>query len=134
MTRTRHWDVLLAVAAGGALGSLARYGLGLALPSPAGVATVLANVAGCLALGALMAILSLRARSPRLLRPFLGVGVLGGFTTFSTYVLDTLSAADGGRLVASFAYAAGSVFASLLAVVVGICLARLAARGKGTAP
>ncbi|MFD6793881.1 MULTISPECIES: fluoride efflux transporter FluC [Prauserella salsuginis group] len=120
MTGTRHWDVLPAVAAGGALGSLARYGLGVALPSPAGVATLLGNVAGCLALGALMAVLTRRPAPPRLLRPFLGVGVLGGFTTFSTYVLDALSTARDGHLVAAFAYAAGSVLASVLAVVAGI--------------
>ncbi|GAA1225502.1 CrcB family protein [Prauserella halophila] len=120
MTGIRRWDVLLAVAAGGALGSLARYGLGAALPSPAGVATLLGNVAGCLALGALMAVLTRQAPQPRLLRPFLGVGVLGGFTTFSTYVLDALSTAYDGHLVTAFAYAAGSVLASLLAVVAGI--------------
>lgn len=134
MTDTHRWDVLAAVAAGGALGSLARYGLGTLLPSPAGVATLIGNVAGCLALGALMAVLTRRPDPPRLLRPFQGVGVLGGFTTFSTYVLDALSTVSDGRLVAGFAYAAGSVLASLLAVVAGIAAVRFAAgRRQGAA-
>lgn len=120
MIGTGRWDVLLAVAAGGALGSLARYELGTALPSPTGAATLLGNVAGCLALGALMAVLARKPAQPRLLRPFLGVGVCGGFTTFSTYVLDALSTACDGYLAAAFAYAAGSVLASLLAVAAGV--------------
>lgn len=126
MTEAYRWDVLLAVAAGGGLGSLARYGLGTVLPSPAGAATLLGNVTGCLALGALTAFLTRRPRAPRLLRPFLGVGVLGGFTTFSTYVLDALTTAYDGRAPAAFAYAAGSVFASLLAVAAGIACVRFA--------
>lgn len=76
------------VAVGGALGALARYGLSVALPaSPAGmpVATLLTNLSGCLALGVLA---GSRPDAPWL-RPFLGTGVLGGFTTFSAFALQT---------------------------------------------
>ncbi|MFC4000940.1 fluoride efflux transporter FluC [Prauserella oleivorans] len=131
MADTHRWDVLLAVAMGGALGSLARYGLGLALPHPPGglaVATLLGNVLGCLALGALMTALARTTDPPRLLRPFLGVGVLGGFTTFSTYVLDAVEAARLGHAGIAVVYAVGSVVASLVAVAVGMGVTHAALR------
>lgn len=129
MADAHRWDVLLAVAVGGALGSLARYGLGVALPHPPGglaVATLLGNALGCLALGALMTALTHATDPPRLLRPFLGVGVLGGFTTFSTYVLDAVEAARLGHPGIAVVYAAGSVVASLAAVAVGMVVTRAA--------
>jgi CrcB protein len=116
-----RWDVLLAIGAGGALGSLARYGLSVALPHARGdfaVATLLTNVLGCLLIGVLMAVLT--PTTHPLLRPFLGVGVLGGFTTFSTFVTDTLEAATTGRLLASAAYALASVVLGLAAVAAGL--------------
>lgn len=76
------------VAIGGALGALGRYGLAEALPaSPDGlpVATLLTNLSGCLALGVLV---GSRPDAPWL-RPFLGTGVLGGFTTFSAFALES---------------------------------------------
>ncbi|PRX51351.1 CrcB protein [Prauserella shujinwangii] len=126
MARAR-WEVLAVVAAGGALGSLARYGISVALPHPGGgfaVSTLLANVAGCLLIGALMVGITQTARPHRLLRPFLGIGVLGGFTTFSTYVLDTVGSVLAGRPAVAAAYAVGSVLASLAAVVLGMAGAR----------
>jgi CrcB protein len=81
--------LLAAVAAGGALGSAARHGLDLALPQP--WATVVVNVSGCLLIGALVA----RHRHAALLRAFLGTGVLGGYTTFSTASADTPRAPRG---------------------------------------
>jgi len=87
----RRWDVLAATAAGGILGAEARYGLGSAAPhhdQQFPWSTLLINVTGCLLIGVLMAVL-LQAPSPhRLARPFLGVGVLGGYTTYSTFALD----------------------------------------------
>ena len=83
--------MLGAIAVGGAIGSLARYGISLALPAPAHGfpwATFLTNVAGCLLIGVLMVLIAEVFTERRLLRPFLGVGVLGGFTTFSTYIVD----------------------------------------------
>ncbi len=80
--------LLLVVAAGGVIGSLGRYGLGEALPHGAHsvpVSTLLVNVVGCLLLGILV---SARPEAPWL-RPFLGTGVLGGFTTFSAFALES---------------------------------------------
>ncbi|GGP41876.1 fluoride efflux transporter FluC [Saccharothrix coeruleofusca] len=76
---------LAAVALGGGLGGLARYGLGLLVPGPWG--TLLVNVLGCALIGVLMAF---APRAHPLVRPLLGVGVLGGFTTFSAYAVDAV--------------------------------------------
>lgn len=122
-------DILLVIAVGGALGSLARWGLAEALPHRPGeltVAVLVANTAGSLLLGVLMAFVLDVWAGRRYVRPFLGVGVLGGFTTFSTYALDarTLLAADRPGLAAL--YVLGSVVAGLVAVVVGLAAGRAA--------
>ncbi|PXY28481.1 fluoride efflux transporter FluC [Prauserella muralis] len=133
MPRTRQWDVLLAIAAGGALGSLARYGLAVGLPHPPGgfaVSTLLANVLGCVLIGVLMVVVTEVARPRRLLRPFAGVGFCGGFTTFSTYVVDAMDSALQGRPGVALLYALGSVLASLTAVLAGIVAARLLLRPR----
>ncbi|MGB2567203.1 FluC/FEX family fluoride channel [Micromonospora citrea] len=117
--------VLGAIAAGGVLGALARAGLQAALPhSPTGFpwATFAVNVTGCLLIGALMAVLDRRRLAP-LTRPFLGVGVLGGFTTFSAYVVDVHTAFSAGAPVTALAYLAATLVAGLLAVVAGDALA-----------
>ena len=92
--------VLAAIAVGGILGSEARYALGLALPHAAGafpVATAIINVSGSLALGALMVVLTELVTPHRLVRPLLGVGVLGGYTTFSTPMVDVQQLLRAGR-------------------------------------
>ncbi|MGI5127107.1 fluoride efflux transporter FluC [Pseudonocardia sp. CA-107938] len=86
--------IVAAVAAGGVLGALGRYGAGVALPTAPGafpLTTFLVNVLGCLLMGALATALARRPDVHPLARPFLGTGVLGGFTTFSTFAAD----ADG---------------------------------------
>ncbi|MEU0792799.1 CrcB family protein [Amycolatopsis sp. NPDC005961] len=128
-----RWDVLLAIGAGGALGSLARYGLSVAVPHARGefaVATLLTNALGCLLIGVLMAFLTTTARPHHLLRPFLGVGILGGFTTFSTFVTDTLDAATTGRILASFAYVLASLVLCLAAVTAGLTATRAIRKGR----
>lgn len=130
-----HWDVAAAVAAGGALGGLARYALNRLLPSSAGFpwATFTENVLGCLLLGALMVYL-VEVRPPsRYARPFLGVGVLGGFTTFSTFTEEIRALLADGRAGLAAAYLAGSLFAGMVATVAGIALARAVARPQGRA-
>ncbi|MFZ5870239.1 MAG: FluC/FEX family fluoride channel [Actinomycetota bacterium] len=114
---------LSAVAAGGALGGSARYGLLLAQPpAPGGFpwVTFTTNVVGCALIGVLMVLLTEAPAPPHpLVRPFLGVGLLGGFTTFSTYAMETHSlVADGSPqvamvyLVATPVAAVGAVFVS----------------------
>ncbi|MFJ9625856.1 fluoride efflux transporter FluC [Streptomyces sp. NPDC101181] len=111
--------VLAAVAAGGALGALARYGALVLWPGGNGFPwTVFAvNVSGCALIGVLMVLTVERGRVTRpLARPFLGVGVLGGFTTFSTYAADVSGLLVRQQLLTAVAYAAATVVAALGAV------------------
>lgn len=115
--------LLLVVAVGGALGSLARYAVAEAMPhgrSSLPVATLLVNVVGCLLLGLLVG----ARRFARWLRPFLGTGVLGGFTTFSAFALETDRLLDRAPAVALL-YVALSLLLGLGAASLGL---RLGAR------
>lgn len=129
----RRWDVLLVIAAGGALGSLARWALAEAVPhSPGRVpwAIFLANVSGAFALGVLMVFVLDHWPPHRYVRPFLGVGVLGGYTTFSTYVLDTRTLLADGHPATALTYLFGTVVVGLLAVALGVVLARVLVRAS----
>lgn len=112
--------VVAAVAAGGALGAAARYAAVLAWPTPPGAFpwTILTvNAAGCAAIGVLMVLVTEVAAAPhRLVRPFLGTGVLGGFTTFSTYALDTHSLLTAGEATRGILYLGSTVVVALAAV------------------
>ncbi|MEU5852973.1 fluoride efflux transporter FluC [Saccharopolyspora shandongensis] len=125
------WDVYAVVAVGGTLGSLLRYGAFLAWPGP--WSTFLVNVIGCVAIGVLMHVITELVVAHRLVRPFLGVGVLGGFTTFSTYVADAVHLVFEHQPALALAYLAGTVLCCLLAVLVGVLAARSVARlfGRG---
>jgi CrcB protein len=128
MASRADWPVLAVIAAGGALGALGRYGLTVAWPpGPAGfpVATLAVNVSGCLAIGALLTVVD-RRRTGRLTRPFLGTGVLGGYTTFSAYVLDTFDVVAAGRPLVAAAYLGGTVLAALAATWLGAGLTEAA--------
>lgn len=123
----RRRDVLAVIAIGGALGSLARWGVAQALPHPAGSfawSTFVTNVLGCFLTGLLMVVVVEVAPPSRYLRPFLGVGVLGGFTTFSTAMLDTRAMLVAGRPATAAAYVLGSTAAGLAAVLLALLLAR----------
>jgi CrcB protein len=123
--KERPWPVLGAISAGGALGSLARYGLSTAWPhDPGGFpwATFVINVSGSFLLGTLMVLIGVVWAQNRLVRPFLGVGVLGGFTTFSTYVLDIQSTVAAGRPGVALAYLAATLFVGLAATWTGMAL------------
>ncbi|NJP88579.1 CrcB family protein [Nonomuraea sp. FMUSA5-5] len=122
-----HWPVPAAIAAGGALGALARHAAQTALPVEAGGfpwATFLVNVSGCLLIGVLMVTITEVRRAHRLVRPFLGVGVLGGYTTFSTYVVDVQRAVAAGAPVTGLVYLAATMLAALAAVAAGMWLTR----------
>jgi len=110
-----------AVAAGGVLGALARWAVGLALPGVPG--TLAVNVVGCFAIGALLEVLTSRSAHP-LLRPFLATGVLGGFTTFSTYAIDAQRLLLDGQVGLGAAYLVGTVLAALAATWAGMRVAR----------
>lgn len=126
-----RWDVLLVIAAGGAVGSLARWSLGEAIPwSGRGFpwATFVENVSGAFALGVLMVFLLDVWPPHRYARPFVGVGVLGGYTTFSTYMLEARDLVAGGQVPTALAYLGGTLSVGLLAVWAGVALARLSVR------
>ncbi|GAA1756559.1 CrcB family protein [Luedemannella helvata] len=117
--------VLAAISAGGVIGTLARYGISVAWPHrPGGFpwSTFVVNVSGCLLIGVLMAVLTERVVTWRLARPFLGVGVLGGYTTFSTYVVDIGRAASAGSAGTALAYLAATLAGAVAAVWAGSAL------------
>jgi fluoride exporter len=120
----------LLVMLGGALGSGARFALGNAVAARAGAgfpwATLCVNVLGCLAMGALAGWLAQRGggETARLL---FGVGLLGGFTTFSAFSLDLWQLAERGAMGSALAYLAATLAATLAAFALGLMLARAAA-------
>lgn len=121
------WRVLLAVAAGGVLGSLARWGLAVALPPVPGAvpwATLSVNVAGALLIGLLMVVVTEVRPDQRYLRPFWGVGVLGGFTTFSAMAVELRDLLATGDTGLAAAYLLGTLLLSLGAVAAGLALGR----------
>jgi CrcB protein len=123
----RHRDVLAVIALGGGLGSLARYLVARALPAEPGAmpwATFLINVAGCAALGALMVYVTQVWPPRRYVRPFWGVGFLGGFTTFSTYTVELRGLLDHRAWAVAAGYGLGSLAAGLVAVWAGAAGAR----------
>ncbi|MFE6692210.1 fluoride efflux transporter CrcB [Streptomyces sp. NPDC057743] len=122
-----EWPVIGAVAVGGALGASARYGAGLLWPSARDAfpwTTLLINVVGCALMGVLMVLITEVWTAHRLLRPFLGTGVLGGFTTFSTYAVDIQRLVGAGRLPLALAYLAGTLLAALAAVALAAATTR----------
>ncbi|MES2022203.1 MAG: fluoride efflux transporter CrcB [Pseudomonadota bacterium] len=121
---------LILVMAGGALGSAARFLVGRATLAgfgpnfPYGTLTV--NLVGGLAMGVLAGFLARHANGEAW-RLLLGVGVLGGFTTFSSFSLDTIALIERGSLGTALGYVLVSVIGSILAVFVGLTSVRVAA-------
>jgi CrcB protein len=111
--------LLLVIAIGGVVGACARYGASLVWPTPSGAfpwTTLTVNTVGCAAIGVLMVTIDeLRTVHP-LVRLFLGTGVLGGFTTFSTYAVEAERLLAGGRAGMALAYLALTVTSALGAV------------------
>jgi CrcB protein len=118
---------LLVIAIGGVIGSLGRYGIALATASWGESGwpweTLIVNVVGSLAIGIVATVLAQRT-APEWVRPFVITGILGGFTTFSAFALQTGLLLDHGRALMALSYVLATLVLGLLAVRVGIALAR----------
>ncbi|MFD7729681.1 CrcB family protein [Kitasatospora phosalacinea] len=112
--------VVAAVSAGGVLGAGARYGAGLLWPTAEDAfpwTTLGVNALGCAVIGVVLVVLTEGRRTPHpLLRPFLATGILGGFTTFSTYAVDGQRLFDHGLPGRALLYLGGTLLAALAAV------------------
>ncbi|MFI6938766.1 fluoride efflux transporter CrcB [Streptomyces sp. NPDC050418] len=123
----RQRPVVLAVALGGAAGASARYGASLLWPTAPDAfpwTTLVVNAVGCAVIGVFMVLISDVWVAHRLVRPFFGTGVLGGFTTFSTYAIDIQRLVDGGEARTGLAYLALTLVAALFAVWAAAALTR----------
>ena len=124
----------LQVAIGGGLGALARYHLGRALTRWLGPntvaafpwATLTANILGSLAMGLLAGFLARHATGGDQYRLFVGVGLLGGFTTFSSFSLEMMLLIERGQGALAFTYGAISLLAGLTALYLGLIVMRIA--------
>ncbi|TPE62844.1 fluoride efflux transporter CrcB [Sandaracinobacter neustonicus] len=115
----------LLVGLGGALGAMARFGVGRMLGATAlPWATLIVNVSGGLAMGLLAGWLAARSSGGESWRLLLGVGVLGGFTTFSAFSLDMMLLIERGQAGIAIAYALASVLLALGALAAGLWIAR----------
>jgi CrcB protein len=121
--------VLVQIALGGALGAVLRFALASATTRAFGTGfpwgTLAVNVLGCLVMGVVAALVLLRA-DPFWQRnaPLLMTGILGGFTTFSAFALETHQLMERERLVAAAAYAGGSVLLGVAALMTGLAIGR----------
>lgn len=119
--------VVAVVALGGAIGAVARYAASLWWPVQSGGfpwTTFGVNVVGCAVIGVFMVVITDVWAAHRLVRPFFGTGVLGGFTTFSTYAVDIQKLVDAGHPRTALAYLAATLLAALAAVWLGVTAAR----------
>lgn len=117
---------MLWIGLGGALGSIARHGVGLWLARRAPAfpwGTLLVNVLGSLLLGVVVT-LALRGRVGETARLALGTGVLGGFTTYSTFNYETIALAQAGHLGRAALYVGATLIGALVGGVAGIALGR----------
>jgi CrcB protein len=120
--------ILLAVALGGALGSLLRYLIAGAVQSaawpgfPWGI--FLVNISGGFAMGIIAELAALKLNMTPEVRAFLTIGILGGYTTFSTFSLDSVLLIERGAYVSAALYISGSALLSILALFAGLWLVR----------
>ncbi len=119
---------LALVALAGAIGATCRHLVGLAVMRALGPGfpwgTFAVNVSGSLIMGLFIGLWALKVSGPEEIRLFVAVGVLGGFTTFSSFSLDAVTLYERGALLPAAGYVAGSVLLSLAALFAGLAIAR----------
>ena len=119
---------ILAVALGGAFGSVLRYLLNNGITAlaktsfPVGIMVI--NILGSLVMGVLIALFAEQVQASQTMRSFLIVGILGGFTTFSTFSADSVLLWQRGEMIQAVAYAGGSVILSIAALLLGMMLVK----------
>ncbi len=113
-------STVLQVALGGAIGASTRHLVGLAVAFPFG--TLAVNVVGSLLMG--LAFVALAEKGLERWTPLLMVGILGGFTTFSAFSLDTLKLYEMGKLAAAGGYVLASVMLSIAGLALGVVIMR----------
>ncbi|KOU51941.1 fluoride efflux transporter CrcB [Streptomyces sp. WM6378] len=121
--------VVAVVALGGAIGACARYGASLMWTTRPGSfpwTTLLVNGVGCAVIGVFMVVITDVWAAHRLVRPFFGTGVLGGFTTFSTYAVDIQKFVAAGQPRTGLAYLALTLLVALTTVWSAVWLTRRA--------
>jgi len=121
-------QLIVAVAIGGAIGSVTRYLVGIGSGKLFGVGfpwgTLIINVTGSFLIGAFVGLFATTLDLPQVARVFLTVGICGGYTTFSTFSLDAWYLIERGQTAASTAYMLGSVVLSVAALVAALHLIR----------
>ncbi|WP_425841103.1 fluoride efflux transporter CrcB [Streptomyces fractus] len=131
--RRGQGPVVVAVSLGGAVGASARYGASLLWPTATGAfpwTTLVVNAIGCAVIGVFMVVISEVWTAHRLVRPFFGTGVLGGFTTFSTYAVDIRNLIDQGHARTALGYLALTVCVALASVWAAAHLTRRVVEGR----
>ena len=125
--RSRDVGTVLAIVAGGFLGTVGRYGVQLvwpASPDSPDWATIVINTSGALLLGIVLTFILEHGQPRRYLRPFCAVGLLGGWTTMSTFAVETCTLAGGGHVLSAIAEVGVMFAAGLPAAGIGIATGR----------
>jgi len=125
--------IILALGSGGVVGALARYAVSLALPTPSDAfpwSTFLINVSGSALLGFLLILLIEQFPRGRLARPLLGSGLIGAYTTFSTFEVETVLLFRDHHLGLGCTYFLVTLAAGLVAVWLGTVVARITIRAE----
>jgi CrcB protein len=126
-----QWLLVIAIGCGGVVGALARYSVSLALPTQPGrfpLSTFAVNVSGSAVLGFLLVFLIEQFPRSRFARPVIGTGIIGAYTTFSTYVVDAVLLFRADKVAIALLYIVASLVCGLLAVWMGMLSARAVLR------
>lgn len=120
---------ILAIAIGGALGSVARFGVSTGIYALLGrsfpYGTFIVNISGCLAMGFLFVLFTEMFSNNTVMRAGVLIGVLGGYTTFSSFSIETFNLIEQGEVMKASLYVVGSVVLSLLGTWLGVITGRM---------